>query len=290
MAKGKNKSHHHRRQKRPDSVVFPPDPHESGKDVVNRIYKSFGLNDQFPADCVKYVKEICAKDPCGDPRLKDYTGKPFITIDNGHSMDLDQAMYICRANPPHMELDGDAGYCVSYALADGAYFVPAMSPLFQHALNEGGTSFYLPGKCIPMLPRELSEDLMSLNEGVKRRALIFDMYLDTQGNPIKTFYCWGIIQFRRKGTYREVSDYYDVVDSGKKHAFLSDKDYTETIELLREVGILRRKLAADREVCDYNRGDRSGITMDDKGKLVFSKAPHYISELYNEQISLSLQQ
>lgn len=283
--KGRRKPNH-RRQKRPDLVVFPPDPRESGKDVVNRIYKSFGLSDTFPPDCVGYVKEIISKDPCDDPKLKDYTDKPFITIDNDHSMDLDQAMYISRANPPHMELD-TLGYCVSYALADGAYFVPPIkSPLFHHALEKGGTSFYLPGKCIPMLPRELSEDVMSLNEGVKRRALIFDMHLDAQGNPIKTFYCWGVILSRWKGTYREVSDYYEAVDLGQQHEFLSDKDFTETIELLREVGILRRKLASDREVCDYNRGDHSGITMDDKGNLVFSKSTQYISELYNEQISL----
>lgn len=251
---------------------------------MDRIYRSFGLTDDFPPDCQVYVQDLLKKDPCDDPQLKNYTDKPFITIDNDHSMDLDQAMHLYRANPPHMDRD-EMGYCVSYALADGAYFVPAMSPLFQHALNKRGTSFYLPGKCISMLPRELSEDRMSLNEGVKRRALIFDMYLDAQGNPIKTFYCWGVIRSRWKGTYREVSEYYDAIDSGKKHS-LSDKDYTETIKLLRQVGILRRKLAAGRDVCDYNRGDRSGITMNDKGMLVFSKSTHYISEDYNEQISL----
>lgn len=48
-----------------------------------------------------------------------------------------------------------------------------------------------------------------------------------------------------------------------------------------------RKLAADREVCDYNRGDRSGIVIDNDGKLGFSKPKRsYVSELYNEQISL----
>eukprot|EP00961_Rhodomonas_salina_P240366 3247837-Rhodomonas_salina.1 len=43
--------------------------------------------------------------------------------------------------------DGTNGYLVSYALADGAHFVPPNSALFDHALyKRGGSSFYLPGE------------------------------------------------------------------------------------------------------------------------------------------------
>ena len=51
-----------------------------------------------------------------------------------------------------------------YALADGAYFARCLTrPSSTKLRRGGGSSLYLPTLCIPMLPRRLSEDLMSLN-------------------------------------------------------------------------------------------------------------------------------
>jgi ribonuclease R len=273
---------------KPDSIVFPPDPNETAEQVVDRVFLSFGLTEKFPKACHEHVEKFLKNEPTADTNLKDLTDIPFVTIDNDNSMDLDQAMWICRADPPVKGVvphrhENAAGYLVSYALADGAYFVPVMSPLFQHALTRGGTSYYLPGKCIPMLPRALSEDVMSLNPHVKRRALVFDMYLSEEGSVLKTFYTWAVIRSLWKGTYREVAAYYDARDAGKP-SLLAEQVYTETLDLLREVGLLRRKLAFMRDVVDYKR-EGSAIGIRD-GKLVFVKKERYSSEQYNEQISL----
>eukprot|EP00466_Bigelowiella_natans_P016953 jgi/Bigna1/80387/fgenesh1_pg.70_\ len=149
---------------------------------------------------------------------KDLTSRAYITIDNDTSMDLDQAMWLSRVKQGEKkatsskkstgdardgkkigdsrETNGDYDgavnddkyhrirYLVSYALADGAFFVSPTSPLFNEALRRGGTSFYLPGLCVPMLPRKLSEDIMSLNEGQVRRALVFEIYLDEEGSVV----------------------------------------------------------------------------------------------------------
>ena len=143
---------------------FPPDLSETPAQTVARLFKSLNLRESFPASVNRQVDEFCAGGKAGtdDPSLKDLTALPYITIDNDNSMDLDQAMHI-------EPLTAKGGYLVSYALADGAYFVTPGTPLFDHALVRGGSSFYLPTKCIPMLPRKLSEDIMSLNEGVDRR-------------------------------------------------------------------------------------------------------------------------
>lgn len=275
----RHKSHYH--VQRPETIIFPPDPNETGAQTVDRIYASFGLKDKFPKKVRDQVKNITSSDVTKDPKLKDLTDIPYITIDNDNSMDLDQAMYICR-----FEKGGQNGYRVSYALADGAFFVPPLSPLFNHALSKGGSSYYLPGKCIPMLPRELSENLMSLNANVKRRALVFDIYLDLKGEVIETDYTWAVIESRWKGTYREASEYYDAVDSGNPESCAQHgKEYTVTLDLLRTVGLLRRKLAAARDVVDYNRCG-SGVAIDDKGNLALKDSTPYSSELYNEQISL----
>ena len=115
----------------------------------------------------------------------DMTDRAFVTVDNDHSMDLDQAYHptlygslsifsnnvalsLFKAMHIAPSIKGGrayGGFVVSYALADGAFYVPAGSPMFDESLKRNGTSYYMPGLCVPMLPRALSEDLMSLNEG-----------------------------------------------------------------------------------------------------------------------------
>ncbi|CAB9521622.1 hypothetical protein SEMRO_1215_G253120.1 [Seminavis robusta] len=78
----------------------------------------------------------------------------------------------------------------------------------------------------------------ALTPGQKRRALVLNMYLlPIMGQPVKTFYKWAWIVTRRQGTFREVSEYYQAVDADKSHSFQT-KQYCETLDLLREVGML----------------------------------------------------
>ena len=204
-------------------------------------------------------------------------------------MDLDQAMHISKVNQDGT-LGSTKGFLVSYALADGAYYVPAGSHLMNFAVEKGASSFYLPGLCIPMLPRKLSEDVMSLNEGVVRRALVFDIILNEVGHVLKTTCEWARVKSVWKGTYREVAEYYEAVDtSGQALGVCTavKAEFRQTVDLLREVGLLRIELAKARHVVQYNRQGRGGITVGKTGMLEFCKArAPYISEAYNEQISL----
>lgn len=125
-----------------------------GKVKRNRIPK-FQIKD-FPIAVEEQVQELLKlPSPTEDKDLKNLLHLPFVTIDNQDSRDLDQALYISRV---------DGGYNILYALADASYYAPPGSPLFKEALKRG-TSYYLPGLCIPMMPKELSEGLISLNEG-----------------------------------------------------------------------------------------------------------------------------
>ena len=275
-----------RAKKKEKQKPWPPIPDELAADVVARIFKETGrLFDTFPEDVTKEVEKLCAGDGgIGDKNLEDRIATPYITIDNDNSMDLDQAMHISRTG------ENRRGYLVSYALADGAYYVSSDSALFKYAVKRGGSSFYLPGKCIPMLPRKLSEDVMSLNEGVVRRSLVFDIELDESGKVVQTTFVWAKIKSVWKGTYREASEYYEAVAIGGqvlRDCPTTKAVYRETLDLLKEVGLLRIALAKERHVVRYNRQGRAGIAVGKDGKLCFAKRrPPYSSEAYNEQISL----
>lgn len=245
--------------------------------------------------------------------LVDLADRPYITIDNDDSMDLDQAMFIAPwyGPPPHRgsgNRDTIGGireskigvskdyrpqhYLISYALTDGRHYVPPSSPLFKTALERGGVSFYLPGLCVPMLPRSLSEGAMSLNENEIRRALVFEMVVDAETGEVQyTKPLWAKVKSIWKGSYRLVQEYYDEEDSDnigerEKRSPICGTAFEETVVLLRKIGQLRRRLMRRRNIVELHRSEL-GIAYDPKtGSLVKKNPARYKSELFNEQISL----
>src|SRR5215212_373325 len=116
----------------------------------------------FPPEVEAEVDGFLAAPGLDDPALADRTALAFVTIDGPGTRDLDQAV--------HVE-DTGAGFHLRYAIADASYYVRPGTALFEEALARGA-SFYLPGASVPMLPRALSEGLISLGPDVVRRALI----------------------------------------------------------------------------------------------------------------------
>src|SRR4029078_8753543 len=122
------------------------------------------------------------------------TGLPFVTIDGPSSKDLDQAIHVAR--------EGD-GYVVRYALADAACFVRPGTAVFAEALARGA-SFYFPGLSIPMLPRPLSEGIISLNPDGPRRALTFEVHLGSRGEILRTQLVHSRVRSRKKLAFGDV--------------------------------------------------------------------------------------
>ncbi|KAI9025460.1 hypothetical protein DFJ74DRAFT_664385 [Hyaloraphidium curvatum] len=233
------------------------------------------VNPLYPKLVREETARWSANPDIDDPALNDLTHIPFCTIDNDNSRDLDQAMAI--------ERDGD-GFMVYYALADAAYYVYPGTALFDHALKRG-TSYYLPMLSVPMLPPALSEDVVSLNANVPRRAVVFHMKLDKAGLPVSTTLTRSRILSRAKLSYRRVQEYYDGL--APEATNLAGKDFTETLDLLKEVGALRIKEAESRDVVRY---DRVALQVDLSSESVsdfhLTTEKRYSTDRYNEQISL----
>ncbi len=217
-----------------------------------------------------------------DPTLEDLTHLPFVTIDEVHSRDLDQALFIERRGE---------GYTVWYAIADPAWCVRPGSELFAEALRRGAT-YYLPGLVIPMLPRELSEDIVSLNPLVDRRAMVFEVALDAGGEVEITRICRARVRCRVKTAYDTVQAFYDgeVSVPGSEGAAGEPGLATrvaESLHLLREVGQRRIALAEARHVVSLRRSEIAVSLAGQKGlRFVAMTDPRNDVERYNEQISL----
>lgn len=128
------------------------------------------------------------------PSRTDLRDVPFITIDGPESRDLDDAVW---------GRTSDEGFEVYVAISDVSAYIPEGSPLDKIAYRRG-TSVYLPGKTVPMLPEALSNGLCSLLEGVERLAVVVKMSLDKAGE-LKAFdFGRAVIVSRKRLTYDEV--------------------------------------------------------------------------------------
>ncbi len=210
-----------------------------------------------------------------DPALDDLTRLAFITIDEPHSRDLDQALFIERRA---------GGLAVWYAIADPAWCVRPGGALFAEALARGAT-YYLPGLVIPMLPRELSEDIVSLNPGVDRRAMVFEVELDSAGRVEGSRIRRARVRSRVKTSYDAVQAFYDgqaPVPGGEE----TRAEVAANLELLREVGTLRVALAEARGVVSFRRREIAVSLAGRDARFVALADPRNDVERYNEQISL----
>jgi ribonuclease R len=237
---------------------------------VYRVAAQVGLRLAFAEGVVEEATSL--GDGTNDDALTDLDDLAFVTIDYETSKDLDQAVFVEAR---------DDGFVVYYALADASHFVRPGSDLFGEALVRG-TSFYLPGLTVPMLPRHLCENIVSLNAGVARRALTFRMTLDHEGRVRESEIIRARIRSRAKLSYSGVQRYYDDPSAGT----IKGQDYAASLDALAEVGRLRVALAEERDVVRYDRVSVDLCLSDDGGSLLMNARRRLPVERYNEQISL----
>lgn len=153
--------------------------------------------------------------------------------------------------------------------------------LFGEALLRGA-SFYVPGFVVPMLPRALSEGIVSLGPGVDRRALLLTMHVDATGRCSATSLARARIRSRAALSFAQVQRWYDEPEGSELHG----APFCDSLALLREVGRLRLAEARQRDVVTYQRAELD-IRLGHEG-FAFSIVADVRTEveLYNEQVSL----
>ena len=130
---------------------------------------------------------------------QDLTDLPFITIDGESTKDMDDALYTVAKD--------DGSFEITIAIADPTSYI-AVGDKMDDEARERGFTIYLPGRNIPMLPRELSDELCSLIENEKRPVLCCRVSIDNTGviqDDITFFGAW--IKSQGRLSYNNVSDF-----------------------------------------------------------------------------------
>ena len=130
---------------------------------------------------------------------EDLTALDFVTIDSASTEDMDDALFV--------EELADGKLQLTVAIADPTAWIAQGSKLDDIAKVRAFTN-YLPGFNIPMLPRELSDDLCSLRANVTRPVVACRMVIAQDGtiDPQINFFV-ATIESKAKLAYDDVSDW-----------------------------------------------------------------------------------
>ncbi len=129
----------------------------------------------------------------------DLTGYDIFTIDGADTKDIDDAI--------SLEKNGDV-WELGVHIADVSYYVKPGSALDNEAYARG-TSIYYADQVLPMLPKELSNGICSLNPDEVRLTFSALLTISEQGDLLNYRFVKSYIRSRVKGVYKEINGILD---------------------------------------------------------------------------------
>ena len=199
---------------------------EAGVDMLSLI-KEHNLPSTFPEPVVEDAKK------CGNQinekdieKRRDLRHDIIFTIDGEDAKDLDDAVKVTKLENGNYKLD--------VHIADVSHYVKPNSLLDQEALIRG-TSIYMLGRVIPMLPRELSNGICSLNAGEDRFTLSCSMEINEKGEVISSDVYKAVINVTERMTYTNVQK---ILDNSDEEVVNRYKPYIHEFKLMEELALI----------------------------------------------------
>ncbi len=245
--------------KKPEGYVneIIGDKNAPGNDVLSLI-RQYKIYEEFPKDVMEYVKTVPQEvSENSKKNRKDFTNLITFTIDGEDSKDFDDAVSLTIE---------DGVFNLGVHIADVGHYVQKDGVLDKEAYKRG-TSVYFCDRVIPMLPKELSNGICSLNEGVERLTLSVMMKIDATGNVISHEICESVIKSSHRMTYTSV---FKMLEGDEEE----NKKYSDIADIVKNMGELSDLLLKRREErgsIDFDFPE-TYLVIDSNGKLVDVKA------------------
>lgn len=204
-----------------------------GVDVLG-VLRSHGVDEDFPPDVQAQASRIEHEPDAAEVAGRiDRRRLKIVTIDGADAKDLDDGVFA-------EERSGE--FFLGVYIADVSFYVRPKSALDREAFARA-TSIYPVDRVVPMLPRELSNGICSLNAGVDRLAMACEMILDSAGNVTRYKIFPTVIHVHRRLTYEQVDKFFD----GEE--ILSD--CAENLTALKKIRDLRKNIRSARGAIDF---------------------------------------
>ncbi len=178
------------------------------------IIRDHQLYEVFPDKVLKEVKKLPQEVlPSQKKGRIDLTDEVIFTIDGEDAKDLDDAVSIKKTQ---------SGYILGVHIADVGEYVKYETEVDHEAWNRG-TSVYFPTSVLPMLPKELSNGICSLNEGKERLTLTCEMVIDEEGNVKSHKIYESVIKSVARLNYTNVAKLFEGKDCDEKTKMVQDE-------------------------------------------------------------------
>ena len=227
---------------------------EFAKNSVEAYIDEKGIEKEFSEEAAAEAEKIAKKGISPDEikGREDLRDLPIFTIDGADTKDIDDAVSISKT---------DSGFRLGVHIADVSHYVEKGTALDKTAY-ERGTSIYIADRVIPMLPKELSNGICSLNPGEDRLAFSCIMDIAPSGEITKYRFVKSVIRSRVKGVYSEVNRLLDnTADNNIKNRYAEVLEELPLMQMLAEILVKNRK---NRGAPDIDSVE-SKIICDEKG-------------------------
>ncbi len=195
------------------------------KSIIHQFKLPFKFNENTLTETLELQQPISPDEI--DTRL-DLRSELIITIDPDDAKDFDDAISLKK--------DKTGNWLLGVHIADVSYYVNEDSPIDKEA-RKRGTSVYLPGTVIPMLPEVLSNGVCSLKEGEDRLTKSIFFTYSEDGRLVSSEIKHSVINVKKRLTYHNAT----------KILMESDEESTDPVtNLLFEASKLAKLLYKNR--------------------------------------------
>lgn len=214
------------KDKRPEGTIIEilGKMDEAGVDMLYLI-KEYKLPNEFPQPVIDEALQISQTiDEKNIDQRVDLRNEEIFTIDGEDAKDLDDAVNVKK--------NDDGTYTLGVHIADVSYYVKSGSKLDKEAIKRG-TSIYMMDRVIPMLPKELSNGICSLNENQDRFTISVIMKINEKGKVVESRIFKSVIKTTRRMNYHDVNDLFLWEDIKQGRLEIEDKLTTEEYEKIK---------------------------------------------------------
>lgn len=230
---------------------------EDTKTHIEAVLLNKKVRQVFPEDVIKEAIRVSAEGihEMEYERRKDLRDQVIITIDGEDAKDLDDAVYV--------EKISDNEYKLGVHIADVTHYVKEDRKIDKEALKRA-TSIYLVDRVIPMLPKELSNGVCSLNPNEDKLTLSVEMKINGKGNVVDYKIFESIIKNHYRMTYTDVSNILENDDEDLKEKY---EEIGPMLKNMEELSLLLRKKREIRGAIDFDFPETK-IIYDETGKAI----------------------
>ena len=220
---------------------------------IESIIREHGLPLEFEQKVLDNANHVAVPIPEEEyERRRDLRDKHIFTMDGADAKDLDDAIQV--------EMLPNGNFMLGVHIADVTHYVKEKSNLDKEALKRA-TSVYLVDKVIPMLPKQLSNGVCSLNPDEDKLTLSVFMEINNKGDVVKNTIEETIIRSKARMVYTDVSD---ILENDDRQLKIKYADLVDDFRLAEKLAKILMKKREKRGALDFNFPEPY-IHLDEKG-------------------------